>query len=261
MSKFNAQRKRNMYDPESSKPFKLSRSKISDYLNCKRCFYLDRRLGVGQPPGYPFTLNLAVDALLKNEFDICREAGRTHILLAANGLGKLTPAYHDGDIVDWRNNFKGVQFLHEPTNFLVHGAIDDLWYQRNEDETIKEYYVVDYKATSRKEPVTEIKDEFGYQQQMEVYQWLLRGNGLNVSNIGYFLYANAKKDLPTFDEKLEFDMTLIPCEGNDSWIEPTLIKIHGCLNSDKIPLANDDCDLCNYREAVKKHVNPPKATT
>ncbi len=51
MSKYyNAQRKKNMYDPGNEKPFKLSRTKIWDYLQCHRCFYLDRRLGVGKPP-------------------------------------------------------------------------------------------------------------------------------------------------------------------------------------------------------------------
>jgi hypothetical protein len=199
---------------------------------------------------------MAVDELLKREFDVCRETGKTHILLTENGLGNLIPAYHDGDIVDWRNTFKGVQFLHEPTNFLVYGAIDDLWYQRNKDETIKEYYVVDYKATSKKEAVTEINPAYGYKEQMEVYQWLLRKNDLNVSNTGYFLYANAMKHLSAFNEKLEFDMTLIPCEGNDSWIEPTLIKIHECLNNNEIPAASDDCDYCAYREAVKRHITP-----
>ena len=42
-------------------------------MNCPRCFYLDRRLKVGQPPGFPFNLNSAVDSLLKNEFDFYRQ--------------------------------------------------------------------------------------------------------------------------------------------------------------------------------------------
>ncbi len=47
--------------------FKLSRSKIDLFLECPRCFYLGNRLGVSRPPGFPFTLNSAVDALLKKE--------------------------------------------------------------------------------------------------------------------------------------------------------------------------------------------------
>lgn len=73
---YNPQRKGNLYDPSSSssakggQAFKLSRSKIDLFLNCPRCFYFDRRLGVARPPGFPFALNSAVDHLLKLEFDV-----------------------------------------------------------------------------------------------------------------------------------------------------------------------------------------------
>ena len=59
-----------IYNPLDTKPFKLSRSKVELFINCPRCFYLDRRLKIGQPPGFPFNLNSAVDSLLKNEFDL-----------------------------------------------------------------------------------------------------------------------------------------------------------------------------------------------
>ncbi len=43
---YHPKRARNIFDPASVEPFKLSRSKIDLFLNCPRCFYLDRRLGV-----------------------------------------------------------------------------------------------------------------------------------------------------------------------------------------------------------------------
>lgn len=42
---------RNLYDPKSKEPFKLSRSKLELFLECPRCFYIDRRLGIGRVPG------------------------------------------------------------------------------------------------------------------------------------------------------------------------------------------------------------------
>ncbi len=53
----------NVFDPKSTAPYKLSRSKIDLFMECPQCFYLDRRLGVGRPPGFPFNLNSAVDTL------------------------------------------------------------------------------------------------------------------------------------------------------------------------------------------------------
>ena len=95
----------------------------------------------------------------------------------------------------------------------------------------------------------------GYKRQMEVYQWLLRRNGYEVSNTGYFVYCNGKTDVAVFDGRLEFDTTLIAYEGNDSWIEGTIGDIHSCLGSDQIPLTGKDCDYCAYRNAVTDVVN------
>ena len=240
-------RSRNLYNPDEEKPFKLSRSKIDLFLECPRCFYLDRRLGVGRPPGFPFNLNSAVDTLLKQEFDIYRASGKPHPLIEQYGVD-ARPVLHD-DLDKWRHNFTGVQYLHEPTNLLIFGAIDDLWQNSG-----KEYMVVDYKATSTKDKITELNKAHhkGYKRQMEIYQWLLRKNGLTVSDTGYFLYCNGQKDREAFDGKLEFDVTLIPYIGNDDWVEQAITEAHTCLCNDKVPDASEDCDYCAYRETVKK---------
>jgi len=248
MSKYyNSKRTKGLYNPKSKEPFKLSRSKIDLFLECPRCFYLDRRLGVSRPPGFPFSLNSAVDRLLKQEFDIHRANGTKHPLQEKYGIDAQPIAHNDLD--KWRHNFTGVQFLHKPTNLLIFGAIDDLWQNSKE-----EYIVVDYKATAKAEEVTELNNDWheGYKRQMEVYQWLLRQNGYKVSDTGYFVYCNGIADAEAFDQKLEFRVNLIPYEGSDSWVESTIKKIHKCLKSDKIPKADSDCDYCAYRAAVKK---------
>ena len=61
-----------LYDPRSEKPYKLSRSRIENFSKCKRCFYLEEKLGVKKPDSFPFNLNNAVDQLLKDEFDSYR---------------------------------------------------------------------------------------------------------------------------------------------------------------------------------------------
>ncbi len=83
---------------------------------------------------------------------------------------------------------------------------------------------------------------------MEVYQWLLRQNGYKVSNTGYFVYCNGIKDKEAFDAKLEFDVTLIAYEGDDSWVEKAIIDAKECLMNENIPEANPDCDYCRYFE-------------
>ncbi len=242
---YKGKRIRNIYNPKDSKPFKLSRSKIEFFTECPKCLYLDRRLGVGRPPGYPFNLNSAVDALLKKEFDIHRAKKIPHPLMKTYKVDAI-PFEHEM-MDEWRRNFGGVQYLHEPTNFIITGAVDDLWISPK-----KELIVVDYKATSKKDQITlDAEWQMGYKRQMEIYQWLLRNLGFKVSNTGYFVYCNGKTDRKAFDGKLEFDVDLIAYTGNDEWVEDTLKKIKKCLNG-KMPKAGPDCDYCTYREAVQK---------
>ena len=242
---YTPQRIRGLYEANLSEPFKLSRSKIDLFMQCPRCFYYDRKLGIGRPPGFPFALNSAVDHLLKLEFDIYRVSGKKHPLIEKYGVD-AQPVPHK-DLDKWRHNFTGVQYLHKPTNLLITGAIDDLW-QNSQGE----YIVVDYKSTSKAEDITELNKEWqdGYKRQMEVYQWLLRQNDYKVSDTGYFVYCNGQTDRKAFDAKLEFDITLIAYKGSDSWVEKTIVEAHKCLNSNKTPNASPDCDYCNYVKAV-----------
>src|SRR3989338_10350564 len=171
---YNPKRTKNLFDPSATEPFKLSRSKIDLFLNCPRCFYLDRRLGVSRPPGFPFNLNSAVDALLKKEFDIHRAKNTTHPLMKTYGIDAVPFRHKDIDI--WRDTFKGVSHKHEPTNFLVFGGIDDVWVNPK-----GELHIVDYKATSKQGEVNlDAEWQDGYKRQMEIYQWLFRKNDFTV---------------------------------------------------------------------------------
>ena len=114
-----------LFNPNSKRPFKLSRSKLELFINCPLCFYLDRRHGISQPGGFPFTLNNAVDTLLKKEFDSYRTTNSPHPLMKTYQIDAI-PFQHI-KLDEWRHNFTGVQMLHQQTNLLIFGAIDDIW--------------------------------------------------------------------------------------------------------------------------------------
>lgn len=241
-------RKNNLYNRDSDVPFSISRSKIDLFLECPRCFYLDRKLGVSRPgmPGWP--LNSAVDRLLKNEFDILRKNGESHKLMDEYRIDAV-PFSHP-DLPVWRddnNRHVGATILHKKTNLIICGIIDDIWVNKKK----KEFYIVDYKATSTSKEIS-LEDEYkqGYKRQMEVYQWIFRQLGFSVSKTGYFLFANAGKNRPEFDGRLEFETSILSYEGDDSWIEPTLSDIKKCLDSDKMPVAGEKCEYCSYRALV-----------
>ncbi len=243
---YNPKKTRNLFVPESAEPFKLSRTKIESFMNCPRCFYLEMRLGISQPPGYPFSLNNAVDKLLKKEFDIHRAKNSKHPFMEEYGIDAV-PYMHE-NINVWRDARKGISYIHEPTNFLVYGGIDDIWLNSK-----GEIHIVDYKATSKNSEVT-IDEEWqiSYKRQMEVYQWLFEKNGFNVSDIGYFVYCNGKSDKEAFDKKIEFEVKIIPYKGNWKWIEPAINSAKKCLMSDKMPESGLDCAYCAYRKEAAK---------
>jgi len=154
------------------------------------------------------------------------------------------------DLPTWRDdNYKhiGVCALHKKTNLNICGIIDDIWINKK----TKELYIVDYKATSTSQAIS-LEDEYkqGYKKQMEIYQWIFRQMGFKVSKTGYFLFANAGKNRPEFDGKLEFENSIIPYEGDDSWIESAILDIKKCLDLNKIPVSGEKCEYCAYRKLI-----------
>jgi len=236
------------YKPGQATPFKVSRSKIELFMQCPRCFWLDVRLKIKRPDGPPFSINKAVDELFKKEFDGYRSKGKPHPIMVEYKVDAI-PFQH-ADLDKWRQNFVGVATLHEPTNLHVFGAVDDLWVTPS-----GEVIVVDYKATAKDKEVSLDADwQISYKRQMEVYQWLLRQNGLEVSDTGYFVYTNGRLDLDGFNDRIEFRTKVIPYTGSDEWVEPTLKKMKKCMESDDMPAVGvsgmgGPCDFCAYAKA------------
>jgi len=240
------------FSPSSNEPFKISRSKLDLFTECPRCAYLELRLGVKRPSTPAFTLNNAVDELLKREFDIHRANGSKHPLLERYGLDAVP--LDDERMDEWRDALRrGISYLHAPTNIQLRGGIDDVWVN-----PLGEFIIVDYKATSKKEGPNKEEDLYdSYKRQMEIYQWLFRRNGFSVSRTGYFVYVNGRSDAEAFDGKLEFDIELIPYTGSDAWVEPALFDLKKMLMSDEIPptgtsFGGGPCEYCTYRENAGK---------
>lgn len=214
-------------------------------MQCPRCFWLDVRLKIKRPEGPPFNINKAIDELYKKEFDSYRVKAEPHPIMLDNGL-KAVPFLHD-QLDEWRETFTGVQFVHQPTNLLVFGAVDDLWVDPD-----GQVIVVDYKATAKdKEVSINAGWQISYKRQMEIYQWLLRANGLSVHPTGYFVYTNGRTDLDGFFDKVEFRTKLIPYTGKHDWIEPTLQRMKACMDDDHMPpmgesIMGGECEFCAY---------------
>jgi len=243
------------YDPNSDKPFIMSRSKIDLYLKCKRCAYLDMRLGIKAPKPFPYNLNSRIDTLLKNEFDIARKNKEQTIYQKEANINAIPFSHPELDV--WREPFKAARYHHKETNIVIAGSVDDLW----ENLDTKKIHIVDYKSTHT-DKFDKLKSFdapylIGYKRQAEIYSWILSKLGLDIDNTSYFFYVNAKPDQEVFNNNLEFEYAIIPYKTEDyNWVENTIVEIKNFLETNKIPSSNQDCDLCKYMhkffEFVKK---------
>ena len=247
-------RKGSIYKKESNAIFKISRSKFSNFLECKRCFYLDRVKGLKDPSMPGWSLNSAVDELLKKEFDEFRMKQQPHEFIKKSNLN-LVPFNHE-KIDKWRNALSGgIAFLDTNTNIQIHGGVDDIWF----DPDKKELVVVDYKAQSNSRPV-EIKSYLsniyhqGYKIQMDIYVHILRKMNFKVSNTSYFYVCNADRNYKNFNGKLNFTVTLIPYQTNTSWIDKKIIEMKQTLDSETVPRINKSCEKCMFLNAGKDFI-------
>jgi len=86
----------------ATKKFALSRSALDQHIKCPRCFYMERKLKLKAHRMVPLTLAVAVDALLKNEFDAVGESGKPHLIGEREGLN--VRAFQHNMMDTWRSN-------------------------------------------------------------------------------------------------------------------------------------------------------------
>ncbi len=196
----------------NEKSIQLSPNSLNLYLECPRCFWLEKKQRVRRPQPYPYALNMAVDLLLKEEFDDYRKKGEIHPLLATyNVPAKLFP--NQELLNQWRSNFSGIRYYDKELDATIFGAVDDVL-----EFPDGKLAPLDYKSTGS--ATANIYDRF--QLQMDIYTYLLEKNGFPTTRKGYLaFYIVDKKN--GFGDKLPFRKELQEIETDPSDI-PQLFK-------------------------------------
>ena len=265
-------RHRGKFNPEHAKPYELSRGKIENLIKCHACFWYERAAGVKYPSIPGFLLNSNTDTLLKKDFDQYRGKG-PHPIMDLAGLTDLRPFAHE-DIEKWETSLhfgaspNHFNTIHEETNILFGGGLDDVW----ENIDTGQLHIVDYKSTaqmsSTPKPLNEsfiappenpkfIDYKAAYRRQMEMYQWILRRKGYNVSDTGYFLYVDGqhvheKGMIDSNDPQLawmKFNTAVIPYKGDDGWVESALYMAKDVV---QLPYCPDHSEGCEYGKFLQQ---------
>ena len=223
------------------KEIKLSPNSLNLFLECPRCFWLEKREKIRRPPPYPYALNMAVDILLKKEFDQYRKKGEKHPLLIANNIpAKLFP--NQELLKQWRSNFSGIRYYDSNLDATLFGAVDDVL--EFEDGKLAP---LDYKSTGSK--VANVYDRF--QLQMDTYTYLLEKNGFSTTKKGYLAFYIVERE-DGFKDRLPFKKELHEIETNPSDIPELFEDAVSLLRKEDPPPHNSDCPFGQwFKEASK----------
>jgi len=216
---------------------KISRFALQLYLECPRCFWLAKKYGIRRPPPYPYTLNAAVDIFLKVEFDEARKEGKPHSIFKQYQV-KAIPFPDFNKIKEWRDS--GIKYYSPELNALLYGKIDEV--VMFPDKTLSP---IDFKATGSSQ-VQIYKD---YQQQMDIYGYLLEKNGYKINNKAYFAFYKVDRD-GGFSNKLTFLPELKEVKIDTSWVEEIFKKAVRSLWSENPPLPGKNCEYCQREKRI-----------
>jgi len=160
------------------KPIVLSPSSIGLFLECPRCFWLDKIKKIKRPPGIFPSLPSGMDKILKEHFDKHRLEDSIPEELGDMFNGRLFPDVEK--LNEWRNNFRGLRYTNDESGFALMGAIDDLFVT---DDGL--YAPLDFKT--RGFPIKEETPGY-YQHQMDLYSFLLEKNNLPPADFAILIF-------------------------------------------------------------------------
>jgi hypothetical protein len=210
--------------------FKLSPSSLSLMQECPRCFWLTQHKVWKRPSGIFPSLPSGMDSILKKHFDKFCEKGLLPLELRKENECKGCKLFDDFDLLkDWRSNFKGISYSDKEGNIL-HGAIDNLLVKD------KKLIILDFKT--RGFPCKEDTQDT-YQNQINIYNFLLKENGYDVENYGILLFYYPKEVLDTGEVKFETELKKMSVSIKDA--ESIFNRAIKLLNSE---CPEDTCDWC-----------------
>ncbi|MEK7151599.1 MAG: PD-(D/E)XK nuclease family protein [Patescibacteria group bacterium] len=223
----------------TSKPLKISRANIQLMKECPRCFWMYKHQGIGRPQGYPYTLSIAVDQLLKVEFDEYRERGEMHpVLIDHEGMSEAHLYPDHVQLQKWRNNFEGLKYYDEELDATLFGAVDDML-EFNDGSLA----VIDYKSSGAKE--VSVYDD--YQMQMDTYTYILERIGHKTARKAYFVFYQVDKT-DGFRGRLPFKGLIREVITDPSYIRDLFAEAVKLARSDIPPQSNLECQHCNWAE-------------
>ena len=214
--------------------FKLSPSSMNLIEDCPRCFWLQVVKKIKRPSGAFPSLPSGVDKMLKEHFDRFRDNNELPPELKELKDVKL---FDNKDLLkQWRNNLKGIEFYDKENDVLLHGAVDNLLSKENK------LIVIDYKTRG-----FALKEDTAhhYQDQLDIYNLLLRKNGYKTEDYAYLLFYLPEQVMETGEFKFKNELVKMKVDVEHA---ENLYKRAVKIIKGEMPERGKDCVFCEWRE-------------
>ena len=178
-----------------------------------------------------------MDKVLKEHFDSFLDRKQLPPPLKAL---KEVQLFDDQELLKiWRSNLKGIQWADKKGNIL-RGAVDNILQKGSK------LIVLDYKT--RGFPLKEDTAE-KYQDQLDIYNLLLRKNGYETEDYAYlmFYYPNKVHDNGDVDFHAELITMKISVKNAEKVFKDALKVLEG-----EMPPPSEECGFCKWCEECKQ---------
>ncbi|MBI2207914.1 PD-(D/E)XK nuclease family protein [Candidatus Woesearchaeota archaeon] len=213
-------------------PYKFSPSSLSLLKDCPRCFWLHFNKNIKRPEGIFPSLPSGMDRILKAHFDSYRD--KNQLPPELKELDRNIKLFDNKELLEeWRNNRKGLQWTDKEGN-LFKGAVDNILMKK------EKLIVLDYKT--RGFPLKEDTHEH-YQDQLDIYNLLLRKNNYETEDYSYLLFYHPDKVNEYGNVVFHTNLIKmkISIKNAENIFKDALKVLEG-----KIPKAKEECVYCKW---------------
>lgn len=212
--------------------YRLSPTALNLFLDCPRCFWIDKNKGIKRPRGIFPSLPGGMDAVIKGYFDKYRADGKLPPEIEGKVQGKL---FSDIGLLErWRNwRATDLRYEDKELNVVLMGALDDCLIEDG-------FYIpLDYKT--RGYELTGDPRKY-YQTQLDSYCLILESKGYKTKGVAYLLYYWPLE--AGENGMVKFHVEPIKIETNIESVKKILKHAVALLSSD-IPDPSPECEYCN----------------
>ena len=210
----------------------LSNSTLNLFLECPRCFWLQKNKKISRPRGIFPTLPSGMDSIIKEYFHRYRKLGTLPPLIENKVSGKLAGISLN------------LSFLDHESDLKITGRLDDCL--QLEDGSL---VPLDHK-TRASLPENQKYSQNYYQTQMDTYTLLLQKNGHLTRNLAYIVYYSPGPG--ELHHGIPFAVEVHQIETFPERTFQLFQRAKSCLDG-AIPDSSANCEFCRWKSEANKY--------